>query len=194
MEKLMILPGSFHSAGYAGELDTRTRREMRKSMALREDVFSAMLLFLSRILIIREHASQEMVAAVLLEFELMARLVLCPEEAEDYRVGGVRLVEEEFCTIVGDGEVSHGVSVPGVELQVFAEKDLCWSLRRGEMSCQAHGLTIGGITNSLLYDYFKRRSREYFLCERWRVTSSLLSGWIQWLKGPAGGFCILRRR
>ena len=44
----MVLSGSFHSAGYAGELDIRTG-EMRKSMALREDVFSAMLLFLSRI-------------------------------------------------------------------------------------------------------------------------------------------------
>jgi hypothetical protein len=161
MEMLMVLSGSFHYAGYAGELDIRTG-EMRKSMALREDVFSTMLLFLSRIFMIRGHASQEVVAAVLLEFELMAHLVLCPEEAEDYRVGGVRLVEEEFCTIVGDGEVSHGVSVPGVELQVFAEKDLCWSLRRGERSCQAHGLTIGGITDSLLCDNFKRSSRERF--------------------------------
>ena len=36
MEELMVLPGSFHYAGYVGELDIRTG-EMRKSMALRED-------------------------------------------------------------------------------------------------------------------------------------------------------------
>ena len=80
---------------------------------------------------IRGLASQEVVAAVLLELEQMARLVLCPEEAEDYRVGGVRLVEEEFCTIVGDGEVSHGALGPGVELQVFV---LVIQERREELS------------------------------------------------------------
>ena len=82
-------------------------------------------------LMIRGLASQEVVAAVLLELEQMARLVLCPEEAEDYRVGGVRLVEEEFCTRVGDGEVSHGALVPGVELQVFV---LVIQERREELS------------------------------------------------------------
>jgi hypothetical protein len=123
----------------------------------------------------------------------MARLVLCPEEAEDYRVGGVRLVEEEFCSSVGDGEVSHGVSVPGVELQVFAEEDLCRSLRRGERSCQAHGLTIGGITDSLLFDYFKRMEQSVSLRE---VESDEFS--TEWMdpvaQGASCGYCILRRR
>ena len=73
--------------GLCGRAGHQNEERERKSMALREDEFSAMLLFLSRIFMIRGHASQEVVAVVLLELEQMARLVFCPEEEEDYRVG-----------------------------------------------------------------------------------------------------------